>query len=99
MNIREYISQKFASFGVSLSEADFADLSMSITLTEEFSVSNEEIVNKSMLALIPALIARPNVSESGFSMTYDKQGLRDFYSMKCRQYGLRNELAPRVTFL
>lgn len=99
MNAREYISQKFASFGVSLSEADFADISLSITLSEEFTASNEEAVNKSMLTLIPALIARPNVSESGFSMTFDKQGLRDFYAMRCRQYGLRNELAPSVKFI
>ena len=39
--------------------------------------------------------------ESGFSMSWNIQGIKDYYSFLCKQYGLKDELGnkPKVTFL
>lgn len=51
---------------------------------------------------IPSLLLRAtSISESGFSMSWNIQGIKDYYSFLCKQYGLKDELGnkPKVTFL
>ena len=105
MNVREYISSKFQSFGIQLSEADLLDMSLNARkgLDEEMSQVNIGAVSVAMALFIPSLLARPtSISESGFSMSWNIQGIKDYYSLLCRQYGLKDELndnKPKISFL
>lgn len=105
MNVREYISSKFQSFGIQLSEADLLDMSLNARkgLDEEVSQGNIGAVSVAMACFIPSLLARPtSISESGFSMSWNSQGLKDYYSLLCKQYGLKDELndsKPKISFL
>ncbi len=66
MNVRDYISSKFQSFGIQVSEADLLDMSLN---------------------------AR---------MSWNPQGLKDYYSLLCKKYGLKDELndnKPKISFL
>lgn len=99
MEIKEYIRQRFSAFGTELSDADLLCITM-----EEGEVTKDNIskVEVAMVRYIPNLFLRPNsISESGFSMSWNKQAMKDFYSLKCKEYGLENELIskPKVTFL
>lgn len=100
MSIADYIRHRFSSFGISLSEADLFD----ITKGEEGEMDSAHF-DRVMVAIaefIPSLLLRPSVSESGFSMSWDRQGIRDYYSYLCSRYGLKNRLEtnkPKVTFL
>ena len=105
MTVRKYISDKFQSFGILLSEADLLDMSLNAreNLDNEVSQYNIGAVSVAMALFIPSLLARPtSISESGFSMSLNPQGLRDYYSLLCKQYGLKDELndnKPKISFL
>lgn len=105
MTIKEYISAKFQTFGIQLSEADLLDMSLNANKDLEDEVSKECIgsVSVAMVRFIPSLLLRAtSISESGFSMSWNLQGIKDFYSLLCRQYGLEDELndnKPKIRML
>ncbi|MCM0342626.1 hypothetical protein J8K86_12620 [Bacteroides fragilis] len=104
MTVNEYISQKFQSFGINLSEADLLDMCLNAKISEEDEM-NEDCYGRVSVAIakfIPSLLLRAtSISESGFSMSWDIKGIKDYYSWLCKQYGLKDELTdkPKCTFL
>lgn len=99
MEIKEYIRQRFGAFGIQLSDADLVSISMEQGEVTQDNISKIEVA---IVRYIPNLLLRPNsISESGFSMSWDKQGMKDFYSIKCKEYGLEDLLnsKPKITFL
>ena len=104
MTINDYISQKFQTFGINLSEADLLEISLSSEVSgeDEMGPSNIGLVSVAMAKFIPSLLLRAtSISESGFSMSWNIQGIKDYYSFLCKRYGLKDELSdkPKVTFL
>lgn len=105
MTVKEYISGKFQYFGIQLSEADLLDMSLNAHKELEDDVSQECIgsVSVAMARFIPSLLLRAtSISESGFSMSWNIQGIKDYYSLLCRQYGLKDELndnKPKIRIL
>lgn len=105
MSIKEYISSKFQSFGIQLSEADLLDMSLNAKKELDDEVSQDNIVSVSvaMARFIPSLLLRAtSIGESGFSMSWNIDGIKDYYSMLCRQYGLKDKLndnKPKIRFL
>lgn len=103
MTIKEYITQKFQTFGIELSEADILDISLSNSLNAEQEVGthNHAPVTVAIVKYVPNLLLRASsFTENKLSMTWDINGLKSFYSMKCGEYGLEDTLSdkPRVTF-
>lgn len=104
MTVNEYISKKFQSFGIQLSGADLLDMCMNAKISGEDEM-NEDCYGRVSVAIakfIPSLLLRAtSISESGFSMSWDIKGIKDYYSFLCKQYGLKDELSnkPKVTFL
>ena len=104
MTVNEYISQKFHSFGINLSEADLFDMCLNAKISGEDEM-NEDYHGRVSVAIakfIPSLLLRAtSISESGFSMSWDIKGIKEYYSWLCKQYGLKDELSnkPKVTFL
>lgn len=105
MNVRDYISGKFQSFGIQVSEADLLDMSLNARVNIEDDVDADVIDNISVAIarFIPSLLLRAtSISESGFSMSWNIQGIKDYYSLLCRQYGLKDELndnKPKIRIL
>ena len=105
MNVRQYISDKFQSFGIQLSEADLLDMSLNARVNIEDDVDADVIDNISVAIarFIPSLLLRPtSINESGFSMSWNTQGVKDYYSLLCKKYGLKDELndnKPKIRIL
>lgn len=105
MTVKEYISGKFQSFGIQVSEADLLDMSLNANKDVEEEVNQDSIgsVSVAMARFIPSLLLRAtSISESGFSMSWNIDGIKEYYSMLCRQYGLKDELndnKPKIRFL
>lgn len=105
MNVREYISSKFQSFGIQVSEADLLDMSLNARVNIEDDVDADVIDNISVAIarFIPSLLLRPtSINESGFSISWNTQGVRDYYSLLCKKYGLKDELndnKPKIRIL
>lgn len=105
MIVRDYISGKFQSFGVQVSEADLLDMSLNAHVDIEDDVDADVIDNISVAIarFIPSLLLRAtSISESGFSMSWNTQGVKDYYSLLCKKYGLKDELndnKPKIRIL
>lgn len=105
MNVRDYISSKFQSFGIQVSEADLLDMSLNARVNIEDDVDADVIDNISVAIarFIPSLLLRPtSIYESGFSMSWNTQGVKDYYSLLCKKYGLKDELndnKPKIRIL
>lgn len=104
MTVKEYILQKFQTFGIQVSEADLLDMCLNLKINGdgEMSPDNHTSVHVSIARFIPSLLLRAtSISESGFSMSWNIQGIKDYYSFLCKQYGLKDELSnkPKCTFL
>lgn len=104
MTVNDYIQQKFQTFGIQLSEADLLDMCLNAKISGEGEIApdNHTHVHVSIARFIPSLLFRAtSISESGFSMSWNIQGIKDYYSLLCKQYGLKDELSnkPKCTFL
>ena len=105
MNINKYISDKFQSFGIQVSEADLLDMSLNARVNIEDDIDADVIDNISVAIaqFIPSLLLRPtSINESGFSMSWNTQGVKDYYSLLCKKYGLKDELndnKPKIRIL
>ena len=101
MTVGEYITDRFQTFGVSLSEADLFDVTLSdpdISLETEITKENREQVLRAMTGIIPAILAMPeSVNENGFSVQWDKSGLREYYRMLCNQLGIACEAGSSIS--
>lgn len=90
MTIGQYISSKFRAFGVT--EAQLADVTVAADIDpgEEYSRENATAVGKAMLPLLEELILAPrqrSISEQGFSVSWDFDGLGRWYMWLSRKYG------------
>lgn len=104
MTVQDYIKQKFQTFGIQLSEADLLDMCLNSKISGEDEM-NEDChgrVSVSIAKFIPSLLLRAtSIGESGFSMSWNIEGIKQFYSFLCKQHGLKDELSnkPKCTFL
>lgn len=95
MTVNDYIQQKFQTFGVQLSEADLLDMCLSANVNGEDEVDQNchIYVSVAIAKFIPSLLLRAtSISESGFSMSWNIQGIKDYYSFLCKKYGLKDEV-------
>jgi hypothetical protein len=104
MTLDKYISDKFRKYGVKMSESDLSGIVLGAGLSGEDELTNENLtkVNVGIAKFIPELLLRPtSVSEGGFSMSWDINGVKEYYSYLCKTYGLKDVLSdkPKVTFL
>ena len=105
MNIKDYISSKFQSFGIQVSEADLLDMSLNakVAIDDDVMSDNGDSISVAIAHFIPSLLLRPtSINESGFSMSWNTQGVKDYYSLLCKKYGLKDELndnKPKIRIL
>lgn len=106
MTIKEYISQRFFDFGVTLSDATLLSIMLKGALQEgeEVVTSNVKSVEIAITKNIPELLLTPqSVSDGSLSISKaSKDALMDYYKMKCKEYGLADQFATqkkRVVFL
>ena len=105
MNVRKYIADKFQSFGIQVSEADLLDMSLNakVAIDDDVMSDNVDSISVAIAHFIPSLLLRPtSINESGFSMSWNTQGVKDYYSLLCKKYGLKDELndnKPKIRIL
>ena len=104
MKINGYIKQKFQTFGIRLSEADLLVMCLNASISGEGEMNQDCHIRVSVAIakFIPFLLLRAqSISESGFSMSWNIEGIKTYYSMLCKQHGLKDELSnkPKATFL
>lgn len=99
MTVREYITDKFLSFGVELSSADIFELCRPMYDDEDVA-QNWGKVQLNICKFIPSLLARPtSVSEGGVSMAWDKDAIKDYYTFLCSELNMPNKFEPAIKFV
>lgn len=105
MTVREYITQKYQSFGIQISDADILDMLLGTGISENDEITDETVINKvnfGFTKVIPQLLVRAtSVSESGFSMSWNLDGMKAYYGILCRTYGIEDVLndKPKISML
>lgn len=85
MTNRDYILQKLTGFNVT--EAILVD--SGIDLDADYSPSG--VIDKALIGMLEELILMPsmsNISESGFSVSWDKNSVGKWYVYLCNKYGI-----------
>lgn len=99
MTIREYITDKFLSFGIELSASDMIELCRSMDGDDQVE-PNWNKVQFNICKFIPSLLARPtSMSEGGMSMAWDKGAIKEYYAFLCAELNLPNKLEPTIKFI
>jgi hypothetical protein len=102
--VRVFIEERFSDFGVQLSESAILEIGLcnKLNLGDSVVESNINLVVVAIVKFIPSLLAAPaSFTENKLSITRSAaKDLKDFYTMKCRELGLEDNLPnrPKVTF-
>jgi hypothetical protein len=101
MILKDYIQQKFQSFGYSISDdmVSVACLSEGIDSAVELVTDNVGYGDYMMCILIPDVMMRPDsISEGGISVSYKKENIEKYYRLLCKRFGIEDKLtdAPKV---
>ena len=105
MTVADYIRGKFQTFGITVSEADLLELSLSsgINGEDEMDQQNIGLVSVAMAGFIPSLLLRAtSINENGFSVSWNVEGIKQYYAFLCKKYGLKDDIntdKATVTFL
>ena len=105
MTVSDYIKGKFQTFGITVSEADLLELSLSsgINGEDEMNQQNIGLVSVAMAGFIPSLLLRAtSINENGFSVSWNVEGIKQYYAFLCKKYGLKDDIntdKATVTFL
>ena len=92
MTIVQYLQQSLQAFG--LSDAMLADITIEadVDMDAEYTADVQAKVGKAMCSSIEMLLFTPrmsNVSENGFSMSWDYANLGKYYLWLCRRWGVK----------
>lgn len=105
MTVTDYITGKFQTFGITVSEADLLEMSLAsgIGEKEEMTQQNIGLVSVAIASFIPSLLLRAtSINENGFSISWNIDGIKEYYTYLCRKYGLEDEINtdnPKVKFI
>ena len=92
MTVREYISGRFSEMGLSVSEADFADLMADgLDVDRDYDASTTREVGVALIPFIAEYIMKPKtkaVSEGGVSISWEYGDLAKWYLWLCKKFGI-----------
>ena len=68
-------------------------LNARVNIEDDVDADVIDNISVAIARFIPSLLLRPtSINESGFSMSWNTQGVKDYYSLLCKNYGLKDEL-------
>lgn len=78
-------------------------LNARVNIEDDVDADVIDNISVAIARFIPSLLLRPtSINESGFSMSWNTQGVKDYYSLLCKKYGLKDELndnKPKIHIL
>lgn len=90
MKIKDFVVEKLSAWGLEYSEALLlAEISrVGLNGDAEYDSNASQGIDLIFYNIIPDLMMRPsNITEGGFSISYDKKSLTNFYNQLCRKLG------------
>lgn len=91
MTVREYITKKLQAFNPNDADLSVMAAETGLELDEEYTSDNAQNVGVGLVGIVESLVFAPrvsNVSESGFSMSWNFDNLGKYYLYLCNKYGV-----------
>ncbi len=89
---REYLAVKLSKFGLTADEIEAIVLENPV-LEEDLNVQNcKEAIYNTMSSILPLA----NVSEGGYSVSWDIEGLKLWYNSLCSELGKPSAIKPQI---
>jgi len=96
MTIGDYINSKLSIWGLELPN-DFMEVELSKLSTSLNSDFNEPKADEFFYNTIPVLLFSPSsISEGGFSISYNKEGVKEYYTFLAGKLG-KEDLVKKST--
>lgn len=94
--IQEFIVAKLTRYNIELSDIELAAAltEQGLIASDEYSAAAARPLKLVIVALIPELLLMPDVTEGGYANKWDKVGIKAYYSLLCKELGIKDELAP-----
>jgi hypothetical protein len=97
--IREVLKSKLDRFNVDVTDIDLDAMIIEAGLIDgsgEYTVDTVLVTKKALTTIIPELLVSPSISEGGYSIKWDVNGLKEYYAILCEETGEQNKLSPKV---
>jgi len=93
----DFIQAKLASFNVELSDIELKALLVDNGISEADTYETKA-AKTALVGIIPELLLKPDITEGGFSVKWDKGAIMNYYGLLCKELGLKNQLIeqPKV---
>lgn len=92
MKIKDYFFARFGIMGVSITSENLA-MFLAANGTDgemDFSEALKNDLDKVFLKVVFDLLVAPNISEDDFSISYDKNSLKEWYKVECKRLGVED---------
>ncbi|WP_337043859.1 DUF6706 family protein [Emticicia sp. 17c] len=96
MLVADYIKSKLLKFGVTLSTDHLQALLLKngIASEETYTGEGQRKAEQALHAFIPELLVVSGVTEGGFSISYDREGILAYYRLLSEQLNQPDALTP-----
>ena len=94
MTSTEYIQAKLNQFGIELSSVELSALLIDNEIVETDDY-NAKKAKTAIASIIPEILAKPQISEGGYSIKYDSNSVLAYYNLLCSELGFENKLTPQ----
>ncbi|PLK44402.1 DUF6706 family protein [Emticicia sp. TH156] len=94
MLVADYIRSKLGRFGfiIDHNEIEALLLKNGIGSDETYTLDSVDRTEQALYGFIPELLVVSSVSEGGYSISYDKEGIQDYYALLCHNLGRENKV-------
>ncbi len=62
-----------------------------ITASDAYEAADKEPIDKAAIPVLQGLLSSANVSEGGFSKSYDRDAIQVRLTQLCKKYGIKDE--------
>lgn len=94
MLVADYIKSKVGKFGLMIDDFELEALLLknNIASDETYTLDSVDKTERALYYFIPELLVLSSVSEGGYSISYDREGILDYYALLCSNLGYENKL-------
>jgi len=96
MNIGNYIQAKLGRLQLSMADDELAVflIDQGLTLETVYAAELSLKVKKVFIAIIPELLAAPDIAQGDYSIKFNVDGIKAYYSLLCKETGEQDVFNP-----
>lgn len=96
MTYREYISTIGQRFGLSDADIDIILIDQSAIIPDPESQVDARVAKRALCKSFATMLPIANVSQGGYSLSWNVEGLKMWYEMTCSELNIPSRLKPTV---